>query len=234
MNEIEFVEKLKKLNIQLSDYQIEQFNKYYEYLIEYNLHTNLTSITRKEDVYLKHFYDSSLLSKTIDLSKIENMLDIGCGAGFPGIVLKILFPNIKLTLLDSNNKKTKFCTSLINILKLDGVTIINDRAEEYINNKRECFDLVTARAVKNLSILIELAIPFVKINGYFIAMKSECEQELNDSKNGIKLLGANYIKTININLPNNAGIRNFIIIKKQEKTNKKYPRQYNKILKKPL
>ena len=234
MNEIEFVEKLKKLNIQLSDYQIEQFNKYYEYLIEYNLHTNLTSITRKEDVYLKHFYDSSLLSKTIDLSKIENMLDIGCGAGFPGIVLKILFPNIKLTLLDSNNKKTKFCTSLINILKLDGVTIINDRAEEYIKNKRECFDLVTARAVKNLSILIELAIPFVKINGYFIAMKSECEQELNDSKNGIKLLGANYIKTININLPNNAGIRNFIIIKKQEKTNKKYPRQYNKILKKPL
>ena len=112
--------------------------------------------------------------------------------------------------------------------------IVNKRAEEYIKEKREFYDLVTARAVKDLSILNELAIPYVKINGKFIAMKSECENELNNSKNGIEVLGGKYLKTININLPNNNGIRNFVIIEKINQTNKIYPREYNKILKKPL
>lgn len=234
MNETEFINELKKIDIILTHNQINKFKIYYEYLIEYNKHTNLTSITTKEDVYLKHFYDSCLLTKTIDFNNIDTMLDIGCGAGFPGIVIKILFPNIKLTLLDSNNKKTKFCESLSTLLELDNVEIVNKRAEEYIIEKREYFDIVSARAVKNLPVLIELSIPYVKQNGYFIAMKSDYEEELNNSKNGIKVLGAEYIKTININLPNNTGIRNFILIKKINKTNPKYPRNYSQIIKKPL
>lgn len=234
MKEIEFYENLKKININITEKQKEQFNIYYNYLIEYNSHTNVTSITTKEDVYLKHFYDSILLSQTLDLNSINTMLDIGCGAGFPGLVIKIMYPHIKLTLLDSNNKKTIFCSELTKKLDLQNVNVINNRAEIYIKEKREYFDLVTARAVKDLSILNELAIPYVKLNGYFIAMKSECNDELDNSKNGILLLGGKYIETKNINLPNNNGIRNFVIIEKIKKTEKIYPREYNKILKKPL
>ena len=162
------------------------------------------------------------------------MLDIGCGAGFPGLVLKIVFPHIKLTLLDSNNKKTTFCKNIIDILNVENVEVINNRAEEFISERREYYDLVTARAVKNLPVLIELSIPFVSINGQFIAMKADYEEELNNSLKGINILGGEYLTTKNINLPNNEGIRNFIIIKKIKNTDKKYPRQYNQILKKPL
>ncbi len=234
MNELEFYKELEKLNINLNEIQKEQLNKYYEYLIEYNSHTNVTSITDKESVYLKHFYDSILLSQALDFNNIESMLDIGCGAGFPGLVLKIVYPHIKLTLLDSNNKKTTFCKNLINIINVENVEVINNRAEEFISERREYYDLVTARAVKNLPVLVELSIPFVKINGQFIAMKADYEEELNNSLKGINILGGEYLTTKNINLPNNEGIRNFIIIKKIEKTHKKYPRQYNQILKKPL
>lgn len=234
MNEQEFINELKKIDIILSEDQINKFNTYYEFLNNYNKHTNLTSIKDKEDVYLKHFYDSALLTKTINFNNINTMLDIGCGAGFPGIVIKILYPNLKLTLLDSNNKKTTFCKELINLLNLDNIEIINERAEDYIKEKREYFDLVTARAVKNLRVLVELSIPYVKENNYFIAMKSDYIDELNESLNGIKLLGAEYINTININLPNEKGVRNFIIIKKTTKTNTKYPRNYSQIIKKPL
>lgn len=234
MNEIEFYKELEKININLNDIQKEQLNTYYEYLIEYNNHTNVTSITEKKDVYLKHFYDSITLSSSTNFNEINTMLDIGCGAGFPGLVLKIIYPHLNLTLLDSNNKKTTFCKNLTDKLKLENVTIINKRAEEYIKEKREYFDLVTARAVKDLSILNELAIPYVKINGLFIAMKSDIEDELNKSLKGIEVLGANYIETKNINLPNNSGIRNFVIIKKVKQTNPKYPRPYNQILKNPL
>lgn len=234
MTELEFYNELEKINIHLTSIQKEKFSKYYEYLIEYNSHTNLTSIKDKETIYLKHFYDSILLSQTINFTEIETMLDIGCGAGFPGLVLKIVFPHIKLTLLDSNNKKTTFCQNLIKMLNIENIEIINDRAENYIISKREYYDLVTARAVKNLPVLIELSIPFVKIGGQFIAMKADYEQELKNSLIGINILGGKYLTTKNLNLPNNAGIRNFIIIKKINKTEKKYPRQYNQILKKPL
>jgi len=230
----EFYKEIEKLNIILNDNQKEQLEKYYEYLIEYNSHTNVTAITDKEEVYLKHFYDSLTLSITTNFNKLNNMLDIGCGAGFPGLVIKILFPHIKLTLLDSNNKKTTFCKNLVEKLNLDNVEIINERAEEFINNKREYFDLVTARAVKNLPVLNELAIPYVKTNGLFIAMKSNIDNELKEGLKGIQVLGGKYLKTINLELPNNSGIRNFIIIKKITETNKKYPRQYNQIIKKPL
>jgi len=234
MNEKEFYEKLELIDIILNNQQKENFKKYYEFLTEYNSHTNITSITDKNDIYLKHFYDSILLSLTTDFKKISTMLDIGCGAGFPGLVIKIVYPHLKLTLLDSNNKKTRFCSNLIEKLNLDNVEVVNKRAEDYIKEKREYYDLVTARAVKDLSILNELAIPYVKKDGLYIAMKSEYEQELKNSLNGINILGGKYIETKNINLPNNNGIRNFIIIKKESITNIKYPRQYNQILKKPL
>ena len=234
MKNEEFYKELEKINISLDDKQKEQLEKYYEYLIEYNSHTNVTSIINKEDVYLKHFYDSITLSTTTDFYNINNMLDIGCGAGFPGLVIKIVFPHIKLTLLDSNNKKTTFCKNLVEKLNLDNVEIINERAEEFIKNKREFYDIVTARAVKNLPVLNELAIPYVKINGLFIAMKSNIDNELKESLKGIDILGGKYLETINLDLPNNSGTRNFIIIKKINKTNNKYPRQYNQIIKKSL
>lgn len=230
----EFYKELEKINIVLTESQKEQLETYYEYLVEYNSHTNVTAITEKEEVYLKHFYDSLTLSIAPNFNNINNMLDIGCGAGFPGLVIKIAFPHIKLTLLDSNNKKTAFCKNLVEKLKLDDVEIINERAEVFINSKREYFDLVTARAVKNLPVLNELAIPYVKINGLFIAMKSNIDQELKESLKGIHILGGKYLKNINLELPNNSGIRNFIIIKKITETNKKYPRQYNQIIKKTL
>ena len=234
MSDLEFIELLKKDNIILTANQIKQFESYYMYLIEYNKHTNLTSITNKEDVYLKHFYDSYLLTKTLDFNTINTCLDIGSGAGFPGVVLKILYPHIKITLLDSNNKKTKFLEELVSILQLNDITIINDRAEKYIKEKRNFFDLVTARAVKDMQILSELSIPYVKIGGHFIAMKSDYLNELNNSLNCITTLGGEYIETKNINFPNNLGTRNFIIIKKEKLTNIKYPREYNKIIKHPL
>lgn len=234
MKNEEFYKELEKINIKLTNNQKEQLETYYEYLIEYNTHTNVTAITDKEDVYLKHFYDSITLSTTTDFNNINNMLDIGCGAGFPGLVIKIVFPHIKLTLLDSNNKKTTFCKNLVEKLNLNNVEIINERAEEFIKNKREYYDLVTARAVKNLAVLNELAIPYVKINGLFIAMKSNVDNELKESLKGIDILGGKYLETINLDLPNNSGTRNFIIIKKINKTNNKYPRQYNQIIKKPL
>ena len=233
MTKEEFYKKLKEIKIELNPLQKEQFENYYKFLNEYNNHTNITAITNKEDVYLKHFYDSALLATTIDFNKITNLLDIGCGAGFPGIVIKILYPNINLTLLDSNNKKTKFCEYIIKELSLKDVVIINKRAEDYINNKREYFDLVTARAVKNLNILNELAIPYVKLNGYFIAMKSSIDNELKESMNGINILGAKYINTISIT-NDILGLRNFVIIKKIKETEQKYPRNYNNIIKKPF
>ena len=234
MKEKEFYNALKALNINITDSQKQQLDIYYNFLKEYNSHTNVTAITEKEDVYLKHFYDSILLSQALDLNSVNKMLDIGCGAGFPGLVIKIMYPHIELTLLDSNNKKTTFCENLSKKLDLQNVYIINKRAEEYINEKREYFDLVTARAVKDLSILNELAIPYVSVKGKFIAMKSECEEELKNSKNGINILGGKYLETKNIDLPNDNGKRNFVIIEKINNTNKIYPREYNKILKKPL
>lgn len=234
MNKEEFYEALKNIGITLSQQQESLFEEYYKLLVEYNEHTNITAITNLEDVYLKHFYDSSLLCKCLDFKNITNMLDIGCGAGFPGLVIKILFPNIRLTLLDSNNKKTNFCKLLIEKLSLNNVEIITSRAETFISNRREYYDLVTARAVKNLPVLNELAIPYVKENGKFIAMKSNFEDELKNGLRGITILGAKYIETINIDLPKNMGKRNFLIIEKITKTNIKYPRSYNQIIKKPL
>jgi len=234
MTKEEFIRYVEKLGLILTDNQIKQFETYVQELIKYNEHTNLTAIKEENDIYLKHFYDSLTLMKTIDFTKQETLLDIGTGAGFPGLVLKIAFPHINITLLDSNNKKTKFLEYMIEVLHLENVTIINDRSEKYIENKREYFDVVTARAVKNLPVLNELCIPFVKVDGYFLAMKGQNKEEIEESKYGITTLNAFIEEIKEIKLPFENSDRTILKIKKQGPTNTKYPRNYEKIIKKTL
>ena len=233
MNQDNFIKELKNINIELSNEQIKQLETYKEFLKEYNKHTNLTRISDDEDIYLKHFYDSLTVCKYIDLNNYNNLLDIGTGAGFPGMVLKIVFPNLKVTLLDSNNKKINFLKELSKKLNIE-VEIIQDRSENYIKNKREYYDIVISRAVASLNILLELTIPFVKKDGYFIAMKANAKEELELSKNTYQKLGAK-IESINeFNLINEDSKRTIILYKKINNTNTKYPREYNKIIKNPL
>ena len=233
----DFIEELKKININCTVNHIKLLEDYYNYLIEYNSHTNLTTITNKEDVYLKHFYDSLTIFKDIDISRSYKVLDIGSGAGFPGIVLKIFNPNIELTLMDSNNKKTKFLTELVAKLQLKDVTVVNDRAELYITNHREKFDIVVSRAVAKTSILIELGIPYLKVQGKLIIMKASndtLKEELNNCNKIYDILNCNLEKIDSFTLPIEGSERNIVVITKNNITNDKYPRSYDKILKNSL
>ena len=227
----ELISSLKELNITLTDYQQEQLITYKDFLIEYNKHTNLTAITNEEDIYLKHFYDSLTITKVIELDN-QKVLDIGTGAGFPGMVLKIVYPDLDITLLDSNNKKITFLKELSIKLNIN-INLINKRAEEYIVDNRENYDLVVSRAVANLNTLVELTIPFVKVNGYFIAMKANAKEEMESSLNAIKILNSTIDNTLEFNLINN-DLRTLIKIKKNDKVDIKYPRRYEKIIKQPL
>ena len=231
MNKEEFIKELKKLEVPVKN--IDMLDIYYKYLNEYNKHTNLTSITEEKDVYLKHFYDSLTICKTVDLNKFESLLDIGTGAGFPGLVLKIFYPHLKVTLLDSNGKKIKFLENLSQKLNIE-VNIVNERSEDYIKEKRESFDIVTSRAVADLSILLELALPFVKKGGYFIPLKGEVTKELNDSQNALSILKGKIIKKEEFFLPIENSKRTILLIEKSDKNNIKYPRQFNQIKRKPL
>ncbi|NMA05886.1 MAG: 16S rRNA (guanine(527)-N(7))-methyltransferase RsmG [Acholeplasmataceae bacterium] len=222
---------LKELNIELTFEQQELFRKYYEFLIQENKKYNLTAITNEEEVYYKHFYDSLTLIKTNLIKEGVSLCDIGSGAGFPGMPLKIIYPNLKLTIVESQTKKTEFLKKLVNFLELDNVEIINKRAEEYAHTKY--FDIVTARAVADLSILNELCLPLVKKGGYFIAMKGNYEEELKRTLNGITILGGKLIEVLSFELPKDMGKRNLIIIKK-EKMVQGYPRAFSQIKKKPL
>ena len=227
----ELITKLNELNIDLDDKQKEQLLLYKEFLIKYNEHTNLTSITDEEGIYLKHFYDSLTITKEIVLDN-QKVLDIGTGAGFPGLVLKIVYPNLDITLLDSNNKKIKFLDELTKLLNIK-VTLVNKRAEEYVSDNRESYDLVVSRAVANLNTLLELSIPYLKVNGYFIAMKSNIEEELNKCHNELKVLNSKIININEFKLINDDK-RTLIKIMKIDKTDNKYPRRYDKIIKSPL
>lgn len=233
MNKEEFISALKNLNINITDKALNDLDTYYKMLIEYNSHTNLTRITEENEVYLKHFYDSLTLVKAIDLDN-QTLLDIGTGAGFPGLVLKIVFPNLKVTLVDSLNKRIAFLKSVIEKLNLKDIEAIHARAEEYASKKRESFDIVTSRAVANMSMLSELCIPFVKNHGYFIPMKADAKDELKVAEKGIKTLGGVLKDTIIFELPYDAGTRTLIKIEKLVKTSVKYPRKFSEIKKKPL
>ena len=226
MNQDRFILELSKLNINITDLQLKQLEKYYELLIEYNKIMNLTGITLKEDVYLKHFYDSLTIAKVIDLNQYKTLCDVGTGAGFPGLVLKIIYPNLKVTLLDSLNKRLNFLDIVIKELNLKDIETVHSRAEEY--NKQ--FDITVARAVAPLNILLEYCIPLTKINGYFIAMKGKNEE----ATNALKELNSEIIETNSFLLPVEQSNRTIIKIKKIKETNKKFPRKYSEIKKRPL
>lgn len=234
MNKEMFIKEVKKLGIDLTSEQINQFDIYCNFLLEYNSHTNLTAIKEKDQVYLKHFYDSITIVKAIDLSGVESLLDIGTGAGFPGMVIKILYPSIHVTLLDSNNKKISFLQELAMKLKLNKISFYHGRAEDFCKNNREKYDVVTARAVSNMTLLTELCLPLTKKNGYYIALKGSNEEELNDSVYAIELLGGKIEEKITFNLPIEESTRNILKIKKIKSTPKEYPRRYDKMVKNPL
>lgn len=230
-----FKEDLKKINIELTNEAFLNFEEYYKFLVEYNEHVNLTAITDYDGVYYKHFYDSLTLSLALDVTKPINLVDVGAGAGFPSIPNAIVFNNLNVTIIDALNKRINFLNELIAKLKLNNAKALHARAEEYAAFHREEADVVTARAVARLNILAELCIPLVKVGGLFVAMKSvESEQEFLEAKGAIKTLGAEYLKTISVELPNQMGHREILVFKKVNKTPSKYPRQFSQIKNKPL
>ena len=229
----EFINKVKELGLDVADEKLEKLSIYANFLQEYNKHTNLTAITNIDDIYLKHFYDSLTIAKVIDLTSCNNLLDFGTGAGFPGMVLKIFFPALKVTLLDSNNKKIKFLTELQEKIFVDNLELINTRVESIREERLNSFDVVTARAVTNMPVLTELAMPLVKENGYFIAMKGSNQEEIDNSKNSISKMHGNIEKICTFELPDNAGGRNIIKVKKINETKLGELRPYEKIIKKP-
>lgn len=228
-----FISELKLLNIELTKRQFEQLHLYYELLVEYNKVMNLTGITEENEVYLKHFYDSITLTKIIDLNKVNSLCDIGTGAGFPGLVLKIVFPNMYVTLVDSLNKRINFLDVVINKLKLDNIVTVHARAEEYALNNRELFDVVTARAVAQTNILLEYAIPLVKAGGFFIPMKGNIGSE-NDFSHAMKVLNVILDDKIEFLLPIENSSRTLLRFKKIGNTPKMYPRKNSEMKKRPL
>ena len=228
MTEEEFITELTKLNIEVTPEKLDQLKEYSSFLLEYNQHTNLTAIRDINEVYLKHFYDSLTIVKAINLKEVNTLLDIGTGPGFPGMVLKIIYPHLQITLMDSNNKKISFLKALAQELNLN-VEIIYGRAEEFITNRREYYDIVTSRAVASLDILAELSIPYVKTNGLFVAMKSNYQEELQATLPILKKLDSKVEKIEKFSLPKIEANRAIICIRKEKATNHKYPRNYNQI-----
>ena len=230
-----FLKGLEELHIQLTEEQIQQFIKYYEMLVEKNKVMNLTAITEFDEVIEKHFLDSLSLIKVYDLKKDISVLDMGTGAGFPGIPLKIAFPELKVTLADSLNKRILFLQEVIDELHLEKIEAVHARAEELGKNKayREMYDLVVSRAVANLSSLEEYCVPFVKIGGNFISYKSgEIEEEVANAKNATFLLGGKVKDVYKFDLYEQK--RSFVIIKKVKGTPKTYPRKAGTPTKTPL
>lgn len=233
-----FLADLREWNLELNDTQLFQLEKYYEMLIEKNKVMNLTAITEYEEVLKKHFLDSLALSQLVNLpNKKANLLDMGTGAGFPGIPLKIVFPNLEVTLMDSLNKRIVFLQEVIDELQLTGIRAIHGRAEEAALKPeyREQFDFAVSRAVARMVSLTEFCLPFVKTGGYFIPYKSgEIKEELQEAKFAIRELGGEYRKTFEYELPNSDIERTLIMIEKVKQTPKKYPRAGGKPLKQPL
>ncbi|EEI20090.1 Ribosomal RNA small subunit methyltransferase G [Lentilactobacillus hilgardii] len=231
MNIDQFINALLEQNIQVTDDQLGQFDAYFKLLVRTNEHVNLTTITEKSEVYLKHFYDS--ITPAFFVSQIReqpvSLCDVGAGAGFPSIPLKILFPQLKITIVDSLNKRINFLTELVQQLNLKDVTLAHARAEEFGNKKsvsRQSFDIVTARAVARLGVLSELCLPLVRVGGQMIAMKAaKAEDELEDAKQAISLLGGQVKNDFDFSLPILYEKRHIIIIEKIKDTPKKYPRK---------
>lgn len=239
MNPEQFVQELSKYNFKLTAKQKKQFALYFKELVAANEHVNLTRITDEEDVYLKHFYDSVTPLFTFNevFSDGLTLCDVGAGAGFPSIPLKILMPGLKITIVDSLNKRLTFLQKLIADLDLQDVNLVHGRAEDVGQDKkyREQFDLVTARAVARMTVLSEYCLPLVKKGGYLIALKGpKAEAELEDGKKAVTLLGGQKVKAVELTLPASDEDRTLVLIKKIKQTPKKYPRQAGMPRRKPI
>lgn len=235
----EAVDKFKKILSEygylLSEHQFEQFIKYYELLVEWNERMNLTAITEFEEVLLKHFADSLSIIKVIDLNTVSSLIDIGTGAGFPGIPIKIMYPDLNVTLLDSLQKRIGFLDEVISVLKLDKINTIHGRAEDFAkpDKLRESYDICVSRAVANLSSLTELCLPYVKVDGSFISYKSDkVNDELSGAVKAIEMIGGSLEKKEIFNIENNT--RALVVIRKIKNTPKQYPRKAGLPVKKPL
>ena len=233
MNKEQFLNEIKKLGINISVDTLSKLDTYYKLLVEENNKYNLTAITEEEQVYLKHFYDSLTIVKIINLNN-QYLLDIGTGAGFPGLVLKIVFPKLKIDLLDSTNKRCQFLQMVINKLQLDNINVINARAEEYAKDNREKYDIVTSRAVAPLKHLLEYSIPTLKVNGTFISLKSNIDEELKNINNYYQKLNLTNEKIIRFELPYESSLRTLYKITKEKPTKLIYPRTYSQIKKKEI
>ena len=237
MNIEQFQQALQLKGISLSQQQLDQFETYYQLLVEWNEKMNLTAITDKEEVYLKHFYDSISASFYFDFNKSYHICDVGAGAGFPSIPLKICFPDIQVSIVDSLNKRISFLEHLASSLKLSGVKFYHDRAETFAHKveQRESYDIVMARAVARMSVLSELCLPLVKLNGTFIAMKAaNANEEIEVGKKAIVTLGGKLEKVHSFTLPEENSDRSIVVINKVKNTPKKYPRKPGTPNKQPI
>ena len=237
MSSHKFEEKLSALGIVLDDRQKEQFDLFYEILVEWNEFMNLTGITEYEEVNEKHFVDSVSIVKALDMKSVKSVIDVGTGAGFPGIPLKIVFPELEVVLLDSLNKRVKFLNAVIEKLQLKGIRAIHGRAEDYAKQQeyREQFDLCVSRAVANLSTLSEYCLPYIQVGGIFVPYKSgEIDDEVEQSKKAVRILGGNIKKVMKFELPGTDIHRSFVLIHKEQHTQKKYPRKAGIPAKEPL
>lgn len=233
----QFEKDLTAMGVSLTEEQINQFLKYYELLVEWNGFMNLTAITDYDEVMKKHFVDSLSLIRTYDVNKKASVIDVGTGAGFPGLALKIAYPNLQVTLLDSLNKRINFLNEVISQLGLTGVKTVHGRAEDFAkpDKLRGRFDLCVSRAVANMSTLSEYCLPFVKLGGEFISYKSEkINEEMNVAKNAIALLGGKFDRSNEFMLPDSDIYRNLVVIKKVKDTPKKFPRKAGLPAKEPL
>lgn len=234
MNKEKFYLALEQLGIVVNEIQKNQLEQFYELLLEWNEKINLTTILKEEEVYLKHFYDGATLFKVYDLTKDIRLCDVGSGAGFPGIVLKILFPNLKITLIDSLRKRVYYLQDVIEKLGLDNIEAIHVRMEDYSKVHREKFDVITARAVANMNFLTEISVASLKVDGILLFMKSSYLEELEKCNKLFSTLSLNVEKVEVFKLPVEESERSLICIRKTKKTDLKYPRTLDKIKKNPL
>lgn len=238
MNPELFKNSLADAGIHLNGQQMTQFNRYFELLVEWNEKINLTAITELEEVYLKHFYDSLTVAMHVEMDdQGYRLVDVGSGAGFPSIPLKIAFPNLDITIVDSLNKRINFINEVVNELGLEGVHAYHDRAETFGQNPqfRGQFDFATARAVARLNLLAEFCLPLVKKDGQFLAMKAQqSDDEIEEAKYAIAVLGGKFAEDIQFDLPAEAGERHILRIEKPKETPNKYPRKPGKPAKSPL
>lgn len=234
MNKEQFVLEVRNLGIEVTEKKLKKLDEFYNLLILWNEKINLTTITAIQDVYLKHFYDSLTLFRVCDLTKDINICDVGSGAGFPGIVLKIFFPNLKITLVDSLNKRVNYLNTIIKELGLVNIEAVHSRMEDFSKVNEEKYDIITARAVANLSVLSEISVKALKIQGKLIFMKALCDDELEMVLPKLSILGLKFNKVDKFLLPIEESNRSLIVFEKIKTTPNKYPRNIDKIKKNPL